>query len=105
MSKKHYWVYILHCENNNYYTGYTTNLLKRYQSHLNGKASKYTRSFKPISIAQHWKLFCDKSTAMKIERDIKNLSRTQKESLIASPSLLVEFCSDIMSHCKIINCE
>lgn len=92
MNEKHYYIYILHCVNNSYYTGYTTDLVKRYQSHLNGKASKYTRSFKPINIAQYWKLRCDKSTAMKIERDIKKLSRVQKENLIASPSLLFEFC-------------
>ncbi|MBV9575864.1 MAG: GIY-YIG nuclease family protein [Gammaproteobacteria bacterium] len=91
MDKKYYWVYILYCENNSYYTGYTTDLDKRYQAHLNGKASKYTRSFKPVQIAQYWKLLCDKRTAMQIERHIKNLSRLQKEKLIASPSMLFEF--------------
>lgn len=90
MSKKQYWVYILHCENNSYYTGYTTDLVKRYASHLKGTGSKYTRSFKPYHIAQCWELFCDKATAMKIERHIKRLSRTQKENLIASPALLSE---------------
>jgi len=89
---KHYWVYILKCENNSYYTGYTTNLIKRYQAHLTGKSCKYTRSFKPIHIAQHWKLLCEKGTAMKIEHAIKKLSRIQKEKLIESPSLLFEFC-------------
>jgi len=86
--EKKYWIYILLCENNSYYTGYTTDLTKRYQLHLSGKASKYTRSFKPISIAQFWELLCKKSEAMQIERNIKRLSRTEKEKLIASPTLL-----------------
>lgn len=103
MAEKHYFIYILHCENNSYYTGYTSDLIKRYESHLNGKASKYTRSFKPIYIAQHWELLCDKSTAMKVECNIKNLSRLQKEMLIASPTLLSEFCSDIIPRCKILS--
>lgn len=90
---KHYWVYILYCENNSYYTGYTTDLIKRYQAHLNGKACKYTRSFKPINIAQYWKLFCKKRIAMKLERDIKKLSRIQKEKLCAYPSLISELCN------------
>lgn len=85
---KHYWVYILYCENNSYYTGYTTDLIKRYQAHLNGKACKYTRSFKPINIAQHWKLFCEKRIAMKLERDIKKLSRQDKEKIIDKPNLV-----------------
>lgn len=38
MKKSIYWVYILKCENNKYYTGYTNNMTKRYESHLNGTA-------------------------------------------------------------------
>lgn len=84
-----YWVYILQCENNSYYTGYTTDLDKRYQSHLDGTGQcKYTRSFKPLCIAQSWKINGSKAFAMKIERYIKSLSRAEKEKLIACPSLL-----------------
>ncbi|TAK76884.1 MAG: GIY-YIG nuclease family protein [Gammaproteobacteria bacterium] len=86
---KHYWVYILLCENNSYYTGYTDNIAKRYRSHLNGTGKcKYTRSFKPLSIAQCWKIKGDKSLAMQIERYIKRLSRPEKEKIIAYPSTL-----------------
>lgn len=82
-----YWVYILLCENNCYYTGYTNDLDKRYQLHLNGSASKYTRSFKPIRIAQSWEV-AGKSIAMQTECYIKKLSRVEKEKLIAKPALL-----------------
>lgn len=86
---KQYWVYILLCENDSYYTGYTTDLTKRYCAHLNGKGRcKYTRSFKPLRIAQSWKVN-SKSLAMKIEQYIKKLSRKEKEEIIANPSLLV----------------
>jgi hypothetical protein len=30
MKNSIYWVYILHCENDTYYTGYTINIEKRY---------------------------------------------------------------------------
>jgi putative endonuclease len=90
MSKKQYWVYILLCENNSYYTGYTTDLVKRYESHLNGTASKYTRSFQPVKIAQYWKIN-NKSSAMRYEHAIKKLSRQDKENIIATPTLLYEF--------------
>lgn len=93
MNNKNYWVYILHCDNDSYYTGYTKNIEKRYQSHLNGTGSKYTRSFRPIGIVFSVKIDGDKSLAMKIERGIKKLSRLNKEKLIACPALLSEFCA------------
>lgn len=81
-----YWVYILLCENNTYYTGITNHLEKRYQSHVNGTGKcKYTRSFKPIKIAQAWEIPEGKATAMKIERYIKKLSRCEKENIIVKP--------------------
>ena len=36
MDSQMYWVYILYCNNHTYYTGYTNNLEKRYQSHVDG---------------------------------------------------------------------
>lgn len=91
MKQCQYWVYILFCENNTYYTGYTTNLEKRYQSHLNGKGKcKYTRSFKPLYIAQSWMITGDKSFAMKIERYIKKLTRAEKEKIIRDPVCFFE---------------
>lgn len=83
--KSSYFVYILLCENNSYYTGYTDNLERRYQKHCEGVASKYTRSFKPIKISASWEL-SNKSSAMKAEAYIKKLSRAKKESLIANPA-------------------
>lgn len=86
--EKCYWVYILLCENQSYYTGYTYHLEKRYQEHVSGKGSKYTRSFKPLLIAQKWKIEGDKAQAMRIERSIKKLSRQEKEHLIHNPETL-----------------
>ena len=84
-----YWVYILHCENNTYYTGYTTDLQRRYQEHVKGSAKcKYTRSFKPLRIAQSWQIYGDKAIAMKIEKQIKLMSKKEKEKIIADPDLL-----------------
>lgn len=89
MMEQCYWVYMLLCENNTYYTGSTNNLEKRYQSHINGTGKcKYTRSFKPIKIAQSWEIPEGKVRALKLERAIKALSRLEKEKLITQPQLL-----------------
>lgn len=90
MNQKIFWVYILQCDNDSFYTGYTTNFLKRYQSHVNGTGRcKYTKSFKPIAIAQSWQVIGDKSLAMQLERAIKQLTRTQKEEIIKHPELML----------------
>jgi putative endonuclease len=88
MNLKHYWVYMLYCANNTYYTGYTNDLHKRYQSHVNGTGRcKYTRSFKPLRMAQCWKVG-NKALAMKIERYLKALSRIEKEKMVKEPFAL-----------------
>jgi putative endonuclease len=89
MSKKDYWVYILLCENQSYYTGYTDNLERRYRSHVNGTGKcKYTRSFKPVTIAQSWLIDGDKILAMQLEREIKKKTREQKIRIIKNPETL-----------------
>lgn len=90
MREQFYWVYILLCSNQTYYTGYTNHLSKRYQSHLSGTGKcKYTRSFKPIAMVQSWKIQGEKAEAMRVERHIKTLTRKEKEAVIGNPSSLV----------------
>lgn len=85
-----YYVYILHCENDSYYTGYTNDIARRYQSHLDGTGKcKYTKSFKPLKLVRCWEIQGEKALAMRIERYIKKLSRVEKEKLIKKPTLLV----------------
>ena len=91
MPETTHWVYILNCENGTFYTGYTTDVAKRYQSHVAGTGGcKYTRSFKPLGIAQSWRVLGSKSEALKLEAYIKKLSRQQKIQLIEQPQTLVE---------------
>lgn len=101
MSEKNYWVYILLCANNSYYTGYTDNLTKRYETHVKGTGGcKYTRSFKPIKIAQSWLIQGDKKLAMQLERAIKKRSKKGKAELILAPQSL---CTDPKVHVFEIN--
>ena len=91
MNTNQFFVYILICSNGSYYTGYTSDLNRRFNEHQNGKAKcKFTRSFKPLQIAQHWIIDDGKKMAMKAERLIKKLSRKKKEQLILHPDQLAE---------------
>ncbi|MDY6968663.1 MAG: GIY-YIG nuclease family protein [Spirochaetota bacterium] len=96
MSKSNcYWIYILECENGSYYTGYTRNLAKRYKEHTSGlHGAKYTRGFRPLRIAQCWRLYDTKGTAMKIEYLIKSSSRKRKDILVSNPDILKKIVFD-----------
>jgi len=81
MPDKKFYTYILLTVNNKLYCGYTDNLEKRFENHLNGTASKFTRANKPVKIVYN-KEYLTKSEAMKEEYRIKKLTRVQKEQLI-----------------------
>lgn len=76
-----HYVYIVCCCDDTYYTGYTNDLDKRIQTHNEGKGAKYTKYRRPVTLVYH-ECFEDKSTALKREYQIKQLSRQQKEQLI-----------------------
>ncbi len=85
-----YFVYMLRCRGDVYYTGLTTDVARRYRLHLSGKGAKFTRSHPPQSIAAVWQCE-DKVAAAKVEYAIKkSLSRPEKEALIAAPATLRE---------------
>jgi putative endonuclease len=83
-----YYIYIIECSNNSFYTGYTTDIERRYQEHLQGNSKcKYTRSFPPKRLAAYWEIDQPISDILKIEKKIKNLNRAQKIALIQSKDL------------------
>lgn len=80
---KTYFIYILECSNGAYYTGYTTDMERRYQEHVEGTLKcKYTRAFPPKRIAACWKIKGNLSEILKLEHAIKKLSRQEKHHLI-----------------------
>lgn len=76
-----FFVYILRCNDNTLYTGWTTDLNKRLKCHNSGKGAKYTRCRLPVEIV-HYENLPDKSSALKRECEIKKLSRAEKLILI-----------------------
>ena len=85
-----YFVYMLRCRGDVYYTGLTTDIPRRYRLHASGKGAKFTRSHPPEAIAAAW--HCgEKTAAAKVEYAIKkHLTRGQKEALIAAPDTIGE---------------
>jgi predicted GIY-YIG superfamily endonuclease len=75
-------VYLLRCWDGSLYTGITNDLSKRLKLHAAGKASRYTRSRLPVTLA-YTETQPSRSRALKREAAIKKLSRRHKESLIS----------------------
>ena len=75
------YTYILKCSDNTLYTGWTNNLEKRVKDHNDGKGAKYTKARRPVELV-YYEEFETKEDAMKREYSIKQLSRTQKVTLI-----------------------
>ena len=84
----HYYTYMIRCEDNSIYTGMTNNLEKRINEHINKSknGAKYTKSHNAIKLETAWKSK-EKSLACKLEYQIKQLSKQQKERLIEGEKL------------------
>ncbi len=81
-----YYTYMVRCEDNSLYTGMTNNLEKRINEHLSKNGAKYTKSHNAIRLEIAWRSK-NKSLACKLEYQIKNLTKQQKEKLIAGERL------------------
>ena len=74
-------VYILSCADGSFYTGWTDDLVRRLALHGRGRASKYTRSRRPVRLMA-WLPFDDSAGARSFEARFKTLTRVQKLAAI-----------------------
>lgn len=73
-----WFLYVLKCFDDSYYTGITKNLDNRLKIHNSGKGAKYTRSRRPCSFVSTSEISDSKSLALKIEYRFKRLKRNEK---------------------------
>lgn len=73
--------YILKCNDNSLYTGWTNDITHRLKMHNEGKGAKYTRGRGPVELV-YLKEFETKQEAMSREAKIKRLTRKEKLLLI-----------------------
>jgi putative endonuclease len=78
-------VYVLKCRDGSLYTGAAKDVPKRLLAHQAGTASKYTRARLPVAVVwsrrvRTW------SRALRLEWEIKKLTRAKKMALISAPN-------------------
>lgn len=88
MDKKYY-VYIILTIDKKLYCGFTDDVEKRFQAHLEGKGSKCLRGHKPDKIV-YTARFDTKSEAMKEEYRIKKLKRDEKIKFLKELNINIE---------------
>ena len=76
-----FFVYILRCNDNSYYTGHTDNLEKRIAEHNDKLIDGYTATRLPLEVI-FIQSFATRDEAFNAERRIKGWSRKKKEAII-----------------------
>ena len=80
-TEKPWYVYLVMCADKTIYTGATTNVERRVKEHNKGsRGAKYTSKRRPVTLIKFFP--CNnKSAALKLEYQIKKLSRAEKLKL------------------------
>lgn len=80
---KTYYVYIVECADKTFYTGITSNLSKRLESHQNGAyKDSYTSTRRPVELMFYCE-FTNPNMAIETEKQIKKWSQAKKKALIS----------------------
>lgn len=75
-----WFVYVIECRDGSLYTGIAVDVAARYAMHVAGKGAKYTRSHPPAQLLGY--CTCpDRSTASRVEYQVKQLSPVRKREL------------------------
>ena len=91
-----YYVYILKCSDNSFYTGITNNINRRIQEHQEGKDKKaYTYKRRPIFL-EHFQKFNYVLEAIYFEKKIKGWTQAKKIALINGDFDMLQ----ILSECR-----
>ena len=77
---KPWFVYLIECVDGSLYTGVAVDVEKRYAAHAAGKGARYTRSHPPARLLARFPQ-PDRSSALKAEYAIKQLSAGEKRAL------------------------
>ncbi len=82
VNMKTYYVYILLCGDDSYYTGITNDLIRRMHEHIDGRnLNAYTYNRLPLELV-YYEVFTRPILAIAREKQLKGRTRVKKEALI-----------------------
>lgn len=93
------YTYMLRCRDDSLYTGWTNDLERRLKAHNFGKGAHYTKARRPCRLV-FFERSDTKEEAMRREYRIKQMTRKEKEKLIAGlPEEDLRSIEEVNSHC------
>lgn len=90
-----HYVYVVECDDESLYTGYTTDVGRRISEHNEGVGASYTAGRRPVEL-RYVEYYPSRSAAQSREYEIKSLSREEKRALLPDrpDRIAVALCSD-----------
>ncbi len=82
MESKHWYLYLIECQDGSIYTGITVDVAARYQAHQRGKGARYTRAHPPKQLLKVF-TYANRSEASIAEYSTKQLSAAEKWKLVS----------------------
>ena len=82
-----WYVYVARCADDTLYCGIARDLAARIAAHDAGKGARYTRGRGPLTVVLRRRC-ASKGDALRLEYAFKQLSRAEKEALVARPRRL-----------------
>ncbi len=83
-----WFLYLIECADGSLYTGVAIDVAARYAVHARGKGARYTRSHPPLRLLAS-EQFPDRSSALKAEYRVKQLSPAAKRDYARALTLAV----------------
>ena len=91
-----WFVYLARCSDGTLYCGITNDVPARLAAHNAGKGAKYTRTRGPIELLAV-RMCRTKGRALQLEYRVKQLTRAQKQELVATPSKFMALARSIVT--------
>jgi len=88
-----YFCYMVRCTNDAYYTGWTTDPIRRVKEHNAGRGARYTKMHGPVELVYVEEVE-DHSAALKREAQIKRYPHGKKAAMADESGLPLEFCQE-----------
>ncbi|MDT8381992.1 MAG: GIY-YIG nuclease family protein [Brevefilum sp.] len=88
-----YFCYMVRCTNDAYYTGWTTDPIRRVKEHNAGRGARYTKMHGPVELVYIEEVE-DHSAALKREAQIKRYTHGKKAAMADESGLPLELCQE-----------
>ncbi|WP_312741165.1 GIY-YIG nuclease family protein [Cedecea neteri] len=94
-----WYLYLIRCPDNRLYTGITTDVARRFTQHQSGKGAKALRG-KGVLDLVFSQVVGNRSLALRAEYRIKQLSKAEKERLVAGKVALEDLLTSLQGETR-----